>query len=330
MPQGQEQHEVIAALKDLAIELGRSPRAQDLVGYAPLSKHRVNLAFGSFAIAMKAAGLEMAKQQSRRKVTNEIFERAIEPHLVEQHERQAGARFSNFVLPSDPYPTTVIIGDFHAPFQHQAATDFAIGVIDQVKPARVVQMGDLRDMFSASKYPRSHNLFTPKEEIDAGTKACTELWARIREAAPGAECFQLLGNHDVRPYKRVLEACPELEMFIDLSPLYTFPGVRLVEDPREELELDGVFFHHGYMTKLGANRDFMNACSVTGHSHRAGVVYRAIWGGHTIWELNAGTLGDPESKGLSYTPQKHHHQTLGLGLIDRLGPRFIPYQPKRK
>lgn len=119
-------------------------------------------------------------------------------------------------------------------------------------------------------------------------------------------------------------------MFIDLTPLYTFPGVKLTVDPREELELDGVFFHHGYITKLGGNRDFMNACSVTGHSHRAGVAFRTIWGGHQIWELNAGTLGDPQSKGLSYTPQKHHHQTLGLGWIDRFGPRFIPWQPKQK
>jgi hypothetical protein len=118
-------------------------------------------------------------------------------------------------------------------------------------------------------------------------------------------------------------------MFIDLTPLYTFPGVKLQEDPRAELNLDGVFFHHGYRTKLGDNRDFLNACSVTGHSHKGGAVFRAVHGGHQIWELNAGTLGDPESKGLTYTPQKHTHQTLGLGWIDALGPRFIPYRPKR-
>jgi Homing endonuclease associated repeat len=330
MSDGQEQHDVIALLKELALDLGRSPRQEDLIG-TKISIHRVKRAFGTFAVAMKAAGLELNRNGPKpRKVTNDIFETPIEPHLIAEHERQARARFSNFVLPIEDYPTTVVLGDFHAPFHHAEATKWAIDYIAWRKPKRVVQGGDLRDMFSASKFPRSHNLFTPKEEIEAGTKACTELWARIREAVPGVECFQLLGNHDVRPYKRVLEACPELEMFIDLKPLYTFPGVRLIEDPREELELDGVFFHHGYLTRLGANRDFMNACTVNFHTHKGGVVYRAIFGGHIIWELNGGFLGDPQSKGLAYTPQKHHHQTIGIGEIDRWGPRFIPWQPKRK
>ncbi len=328
MPTGQqEQHAVIALLKDLAIELGRSPTSIDLVG-SKISQYRITQTFGSFVAAMHAAGLEMARR-GRRKVSNDIFERPLDPHLEEQQARQAEARFSNFVLPIENYPTTVVLGDFHAPFHHTTATSFAIEVIAALKPKRVVQIGDLRDMFCSSKYPRSQNIFTPKEEIEAGTKACSELWVRVREASPGAECFQLLGNHDVRPYKRVLETCPELEMFIDLTPLYTFPGVKLISDPREELELDGVFFHHGYLLRQGANRDFMNACFVSGHSHRAGVFYRPIHGGHMLWELNSGTLGDPASKGLSYTPQKHHHQTLGLGVIDRFGPRFIPWRPKQ-
>lgn len=330
MAQGNEQHEIISFLKDLAISLGRSPKASDLIGYQKISRHKIERVFGRFSVAMQAAGLEMSIKQSPRKVTNEIFERPIEPHLVEQQERQREPRFSNFVLPIDNYPTTVFLGDFHSPFNHVGATQFAIDTIAELKPKRVIQGGDLRDMFSAGKYPRSHNIFTPKEEIEQGTKICRKLWADVQAASPGVECYQLLGNHDVRPYKRVLEACPELEMFIDLKPLYTFPGVKLIEDPREELELDGVFAHHGYLTRLGANRDFMNACTVNFHTHKGGSVYRAIFGGHIIWELNAGTLGDPESKGLSYTPQKHHHQTLGLGVVDKYGPRFIPYRPKQK
>jgi hypothetical protein len=329
MSQEGEQHEIVGLLKDLAISLGRSPRATDLTGVEGLSQYRITRVFGNFSVAMQAAGLDMAKAQKRRKVTSEVFERELEPHLEEQHARQAEPRTSNFILPIENYPTTVVLGDFHAPFHHVEATKFAISVIAELKPKRVVQVGDLRDMFSSGKYPRSHNVFTPREEIGLGTKACNWLWSEVRKASPEAECYQLLGNHDIRPYKRVLEACPELEMFIDLSPLYRFDGVKLIEDSRQELELDGVFFHHGYITRQGGNRDFTNSCFVSGHSHRAGAVYRAIWGGHTIWELNAGTLGDPQSKGLSYTPQRHHHQTLGVSAIDRFGPRFIPYQPKR-
>lgn len=327
MNKEQLQHEIIVGLKELANELGRSPRSEDLHG-TKVSLHYTRQAFGSFAEAMSAAGLEIIKPGRKRKISNDIFEKPLEPHLEEQHARQLETRFSNFVLPKDPYPTTVFLGDFHAPFHHVPATQFAIEVIRELKPARVVQGGDLYDMFSASKFPKSQNIFTPRDEKDQARKACEWLWSEVQKASPKAECYQLLGNHDIRPYKRILETCPELEMFINLTPLFTFPGVTLIEDPRQELELDGVFIHHGYLTKLGQNRDFMNACTVNFHTHKGGAVYRAIHGGHIIWELNGGFLGDPQSKGLAYTPQRHHHQTLGLGVVDRLGPRFIPYKPK--
>jgi hypothetical protein len=63
------------------------------------------------------------------------------------------------------------------------------------------------------------------------------------------------------------------------------------------------------------------SCAV-GHSHVGGVAYRSIQG-KVLFELNAGLLGDPEAKGLSYTPQKLTRWTLGWGFIDQLGPRFI-------
>ena len=324
MVKSQEQHEVVSALKDLAIELGRTPTLGDLRDLKQISKHKVVRLFGSFSIAVQAAGLDL-KPQNKRKIGNEIFERDLAP-LLEQHRLvQADPKFSNFILPKKEYPLTIALGDFHAPFHHVPATQFAIEIIRELKPKRVIQGGDLYDFLSASKYPRSHNIYSPKEELALARKAAEKLWAEIQEASPGVECFQLLGNHDVRPYKKVLEACPELEMFIDLTPIFTFPGVKLITDPREELELDGVFYHHGYKTKLGDNRDFMNACAVAFHTHRGGTVFRGIWGGHQIWELNAGTLGDPASKGLSYTPQKHTQQTLGVGVIDKFGPRFIPF-----
>lgn len=46
-------------------------------------------------------------------------------------------------------------------------------------------------------------------------------------------------------------------------------------------------------------------------------------GGKTLYELNAGYLGDPESKALSYTPTKITNWTLGWGYIDEDGPRFV-------
>lgn len=277
--------------------------------------------------ALAAAGIEPLRRGGPK--AKELFTKPLEPHLLEQQERQLKERISNFILPAENYPSTVVFGDMHEPFGHQAAKRFAIEVVRELKPKRAVQVGDVRDMFSWQKYPRSHNVFTPDEELKLGTTAIAQFWKEVQEASPGIECFQMLGNHDMRPYARVLEHCPALESMIDLRPLFRFDGVHLVEDPRQELHLDGVFFHHGYILRAGGNRDFMNVCTVSGHSHRAGAFFRNTWGDFQLWELNAGTLGDPKAKGLTYTPQRHTLQTLGVGWIDRFGPRFIPWRPHR-
>lgn len=269
----------------------------------------------------------MSRDEGGRKLSRDIFAKELAPHLESERDRQIEPRASNFILPDPDFPSTVFLGDLHAPFQHVGAVNFAIEVIRELKPKRVVQMGDLYDLYSWSKYPRSHNLFTPKDELTQAKAAALDLWQRVQGASPGVECIQILGNHDLRPYKATLESNPALELLINLEPHYQFPGVTLMADHREELNLGGVFALHGYRTKLGDHRDFMNACAVVGHTHRGGTSFRGIWGGHQIWELNAGVLGDPQAKGLSYTPQRHTQSTLGLGYVDRFGPRFIPYRP---
>lgn len=331
MSKNSEQHEVISKLRALAIELGRSPTREEAGQIKGLSRHDITKLFGSYSVALEAAGMDRANAKPRRRiVTNDIFEKDLEPHLEEESKRQSEPSRSNFILPIDNYPLTIALPDIHFPFNHVPATEWAMSVIADLKPKRVIQGGDLFDFYSASKYPRSQNIYSPKEELKLARKAAEKMWRDVQKASPGVECHQIMGNHDIRPYKRAIEMCPELEYLIDLSPIFTFDGVNTVYDPRQELELDGVFWHHGYKTKLGDNRDFMNACAGVFHTHRGGTVFRGVWGGHQIWELNSGTLGDPEAKALSYTPQKHTQQTLGIGAVDKYGPRFIPYRPKQK
>jgi hypothetical protein len=45
--------------------------------------------------------------------------------------------------------------------------------------------------------------------------------------------------------------------------------------------------------------------------------------GTSVYELNAGYLGDPHAKALSYTASKLIDWTHGFGFIDEFGPRFI-------
>ena len=131
--------------------------------------------------------------------------------------------------------------------------------------------------------------------------------------------------------KRIIKKAPELAHLIDFERLHTFPGVNTVKDHRDELVLKlfgyPIIFLHGYLTKPGQHLNKNRECTVIGHSHTGWVHYASGLGGDTMWELNAGFLGDATSLPLSYTAQrKIDKTTLGFGVIDNYGPRFIPIQ----
>ena len=226
-----------------------------------------------------------------------------------------------------PKPLSVLcVGDLHFPFARRASVSQAVTLARKLKPKVIVQMGDLYDLYSFSRFARSQNLLTPKQEIERGRKHAEEFWLMIRAAAgKGVECFQILGNHDQRAVKMALATLPELEPFMDHSRhMWQFEGVTTSKSERDELILDGVCYMHGYR-KFGEHvrHNLMNtAC---GHLHRGGVHYMRH-GSKTLWELNAGFLADPASIPMSYSAQARFSQhTQGVGFIDDYGPRFIAF-----
>jgi hypothetical protein len=109
-----------------------------------------------------------------------------------------------------------------------------------------------------------------------------------------------------------------------LTEMMSFPGVETLPNYRDELMLPGdVMVHHGYRSRLGDHRNYTLHNFVCGHTHVGGVVYRQLRG-QVLWELNAGLIGDQNSKGLSYTSQRATGWTPGWGWLDQYGPRFIP------
>ncbi len=311
-----QQHEMVSALKDLAIELGRVPNKDEFHAKTKFSHYAVAKAFGTYTALRQAADLGIAKQHESR-ITNQVFERPIEKHLEDfiPRPRQEPQK----------YPSVLIINDIHWPFHSQRVVDKFLRRVSDRRPEFVILNGDALDLYSHSKFPRSHNVFSPREEQTIGRKLNAEFWEAVRMASPGSKCYQLLGNHDIRPMRRVLESYPEAEDWIEkgLRELFTHDGVETIFDSREELMLPGdIAIHHGYKTKLGDHRDFTLLNCVSGHTHRPGVVYRTVRGA-VLWELNTGYAGDPEAKGLTYTSQKITNSVQSFGEIDEDGPRVV-------
>jgi predicted phosphodiesterase len=312
------EHELVAALKQLASELERTPTQNEfLARFGGAS--RIKTVFGSYSVLVQAAGLEINKPGAKSKLfklTNEIFLRPL-PEVLEEYS-------PHNPLTSFAFQSVLVIPDIHYPFHCKRVEDAIFKKAQRCQPKYIVQVGDLYDLYAHSKFPRSLNLYSPVEEEAMAREGAENMWKTLRAASPNSKCIQIKGNHDIRPVRRTLEKQPEVEHIVSahLDKLMTFEGVELVKDYREEYVIDGVMYHHGYRTKLGDHRDYVLRNMVVGHTHKGGVVYRRIRD-EVIWELNAGFAGDPHAKVFGYMPQKTCDYTPGFGYIDEEGPRFI-------
>ena len=308
-------HEAITLIKKFQFEHNRTPTWDEalsigITGYLLRKSGGINK-------LITMAGLE-PERKSRviTKITNDIFRKDIDSHLDE---------YSSAPFNSDKVKSKILIaGDTHFCWDHGHTLEAFYAFNKEVQPDYVVQVGDLYDMYAHSKFPRSQNIYTPKDEERLSREAAERFFTRISKDNPKAIIYNMFGNHDIRPAKRTIESMPQMEHFVEryLEELMTFEGVNLVKDHREILTIEGVGFHHGYLGKLGDHRDAALQNMVVGHTHRGGVSYRRVRN-ETLWELNAGFMGDPEAKVMSYTASKIQNYTLGFGYIDKYGPRFI-------
>jgi hypothetical protein len=219
----------------------------------------------------------------------------------------------------------IAIGDVHAPWIYWRTVDRICERVESTRSTKnvhLVQLGDLYDMYSWSRFPRTHSLYTPLQELKKGREVTDRLWERLRKANPKAKCWQLRGNHDVRPYKRVLEKMPETEPLIGIDQLWRFEGVETILDETDDLILGRVSYTHGF-TKFGGHVAYTGRNTVTGHLHRGGVTTMRV-GSKTLWEANAGLCGNAKAVPLSYGQLRRYNTTTqGWVEVDVFGPRFI-------
>lgn len=314
-----DQQTLLNELIDLARTLDRTPTQDEFLEVSSRGRWTISALFGSYTTFVQAANLDPVRKA--KKVNNAVFTVDIEKHLGSYEKREL-----THTPKIEPYPNVAIISDIHWPFENPKVVKAFIEYVEREQPEYVIINGDAWDMYSHGKFPRSHNVFTPKDEQQLSRQRNEEFWAKIKAVAPKAICVQMLGNHDIRPMKRVLETYPEAEDWIKekLKTLFTFDGVKTVFDPREELHLNSqIIVFHGYRTKLGDHRDYTLFSTCNGHSHVGGVVFRKVRG-MILFELNSGFAGDPEAKGLTYTPQRITNWTPGFAIINKYGPAFVP------
>lgn len=315
-----KKHEIICDIKKVAVELGETPTRDQYLASGLFTRIQIEKEFDNYSVAVQACGLRSAKRKGRD-IIKEVFQKDIEEKLKEFNS----APQVRLTLPHT-FETILAIGDSHFPFVNESALTAVYQVIDEFKPKHIIQMGDLYDFFSASRFPRSVNYYTPAQEMEVGNRMSAEMWRTIHNLVPDSKKYQILGNHSARPMKLVLQECPELEQYVKkgIAPFFEFENVHTHLDLREVLEIQGIGFIHGHYSKIGEHRNYNSMNMVCGHSHKGGVDFKS-YNNKILWELNAGYIGNPNAKALGYMPQRITYWTPGVGLIDRHGARFIPF-----
>jgi len=226
----------------------------------------------------------------------------------------------------------VVLGDTHHPFSCHRSLTKAYALIEKLQPQYVVQVGDVYDLYSFSRYGKSLNHDTPANEIARARSHAEKMWKAVRKAAPKAKLHQMLGNHDARLYKKVEEKLPEMAGLVGWEGLFAFDGVTTAKSDRDILKLklgsSTVFFHHGFLSKPGDHLRYFQQNTVVGHSHRGHVVFDTTHD-RLLYEANAGYLGDPQSHVFKYGAVAGKNKwTRGCLVIDDLGPRFTSFEAR--
>lgn len=313
-------HRLIAEVKQVASDLGKIPTREEFRARSALGEKAYRDLFGGYSLLLQAAGLS---KQAPKFNSKEAFASPVEKPVSSGHTIVPKSGTHDLKFGSSK--NILILGDTHFPWADMDAICGVYAFIEKNPQIdTVIQMGDLYDMYSWAKFPRSHLLYNPKQEIEVAREMAGEMWAKIHSMLPKARLIQILGNHDIRPIKKCIEFAPELEPFLEFKKFFQFPNVELVEDHRQPFELGGVGFIHGFLGGLGAHaRKFLRSI-VCGHTHKGGVVTIPLANGTVLFECNAGYLGDPTSRPMSYTPTKMNEWTKGFAYLDEWGPRFIP------
>lgn len=219
-----------------------------------------------------------------------------------------------------------LLGDTHFCYPHLQTIYHFLEFCKDFQPDYIIQMGDLYDCYSQSRFAKK--IIDPEWEIKESRKYAEWFWAEAHKVSKKASKIQLLGNHDNRIILRAIDKCPELLPFLKWENAFKFNGVRTIYDTRAEFVLEGINLTHGHR-KHGTHMLENMMPTVCAHTHTGGIVYKTFRD-NMIWELNVGYAANPESDALAYAPKAYVNWTHGFGAIDEHGPRFIPWDRKKR
>lgn len=203
---------------------------------------------------------------------------------------------------------TLVYGCLHSPFQDKAAEETLLDFVKYWKPNRIIQNGDIDDLWAASRwYKRPERKHMLQDEADAGVLHSLA----IRKAAgKNCEIIRNWGNHEFR-YDRylaengewLLEHLPRVWDDMRFEKMFGLEDAKIIPNRGKlgnyaRTRLGKITIGHFELTRK--NSAYTEAALVndngislvTSHSHRKGVFYKTLLDGTVLQGVGTGCLAD--------------------------------------
>ncbi len=222
--------------------------------------------------------------------------------------------------------TTIFWSDTHVPHYDRRAVKALLNFVKDIKPKRIVIMGDFLDFMSVSRWDKDpRETVTLQEEI----VEAEYLLSLIREASKSSEIIYIGGNHEERLTKFLITKADSLiYLKKDEEDILSVPHLLGLREKGIEYipyhshyQLHGWLFEHGniarqhsaYTAKGMVDRRGINVGMA--HTHRAGTYYTTSFN-KTLQGVEFGCLIDIKGPAARYSKYPNWQNAFGIGQFE--------------
>lgn len=231
----------------------------------------------------------------------------------------------------------LIASDMQIPYQDDRAIELLFKVIKSWKPQVIDLLGDVDDQSCYSRYSdgkpdeffQQYKSSENKEEVLKNifneSSQTKKFYKDIRKAAPKAELFTALGNHDIRVFDYLEKKDPEILDRVTPNALWGLDDLGydyIYYDDLPKHRYGDLYVHHGIAVSQNAGEsarkdvDSFGVSIMRGHSHRMGTYYKTYeLRNEVVRGYEIGHLCDPKSFGMKYTTIHNWQQGFAIAHI---------------
>lgn len=278
--------------------------------------------------------------------TENEWERIYQDRMKKKHRAEVERVFKESLARKERGIERVLIfSDTQIPNQDKGLFKAMFAFIKDFKPDLIVLNGDILDVTTLSTHDFPTKLgYDFNDEIKIGNKFLDDLQKVAGKANPEVRYVFRGGNHEARVEKYLEKNASRLiglknnedEDVVSIPSLLRLKerGIAWIPYMGDKQELPGgVLLHHGTRssknsgyTAMGYIND-LGASSVTGHTHRLGLVFKTLFD-RVIFGMELGSTCETKHKS-EYTKDPNWQKGFGVIMVDQKTktayPTVIPY-----